>query len=164
MSEDYTNREAEIWILTYARFHRQDYLISERELIEKVPQELLETLPSRNHLLKIAWDLVRAELLDNRHGHNFEIRATISDEGVFQFRKHLAPLYSKRTDSKFVESILTSTDGNDTIRKKFREFFKTNKDSSRNEFDSRLTDLMWALGKEAIVFLAKLAFMALSGQ
>jgi len=44
------------------------------------------------------------------------------------------------------------------------EFFKTNKDSSRNEFDSRLTDLMWALGKEAIVFLAKLAFMALSGQ
>ena len=161
--QDYVNREFEIWLLTHAYFHRRDYLITETEILSETPQEILESFPTRKHILKICWDFVHSELLDNGHGGNFEIKATITDEGIFQFRKHLGPLYSKKDDGRFVDKILKSTTGDDSIRKQFKEFFKYNKNSSRDEFDSKLKDLMWGLGKEGIIFLAKLVFVALSG-
>lgn len=44
---DYRNNSVETWLLTYAYFHRRNYLISETELNESIPLDLLQSLPSR---------------------------------------------------------------------------------------------------------------------
>lgn len=151
---DYRNDEVETWLLTYTYFHRRNYLINETELNEAIPLELLQTLPSRQHLLRVAWNLVNAQLLDTLLPYSLSLR--ISDEGIFQFRKHLQPFIEKARTEGNLNTIIESFDGNSDVKKKLKNFFKDNSKSSSNDFNEKLKELMWILGKEGIGILAKI--------
>lgn len=155
---DYRNDAVETWLLTYAYFHRRDYLISETELNESIPLELLQTLPSRQHLLRVAWNLVNAQLL-NPHS-NYDFKLTITDEGIFQFRKHLQPFIEKARTEGNLNTIIDSGEGNKEVKKQIKKFFKENARLSTDDINEKLKDLMWSLGKEGITILVK---MMLSG-
>jgi len=147
----YRNDGVKTWLLTYAYFHRRDYCISETELNEAIPSELLQTLPSRQHLLQVAWNLVNAQLLDP--SSNYSLSLTITDEGIFQFRKYLQPLIEKAKVEGNLNSMIDSAEGNADVKKKIKNFFKDNSKLSSDDFNEKLKDLMWALGKEGIIIV-----------
>ena len=159
--QDYSNQEVETWLLTSAYFHERGMYIHERYLLESLPQELLATLPTREHLIFLVWKLIRQKLLVN-HANTY-ISASISDEGIFQFRKYLSPLYDKKSDEKFVNKVLDATTGDEKIRNKIKVFFKKNKELPKDEFDSRLRDFLFDLGKEGIFFVIRLIIKASIG-
>lgn len=82
---DYENGNVSAWILTYAYFHRREYFINESELLEAIPNKLLQTLPSRDHLIRLAWNLVIGGLL--RNGSQVSLSLVITEEEYFNFEK-----------------------------------------------------------------------------
>ena len=151
---DYRNDAVETWLLTYAYFHRRDYLINETELNEAIPLELLQTLPSRQHLLRVAWNLVNAQLLDPRSQYSLSL--SITDEGIFQFRKHIQPLIDKARSDGNLNDIIDSAEGSKDVKNKIKKFFKDNSKLSSDDLNEKLKDLMWSLGKEGIIILVKM--------
>ena len=156
---DYRNEAVETWLLTYAYFHRRDYLIGETELNETIPSELLQTLPSRQHLLRVAWNMINGQLLDPRSQYSLSFK--ISDEGIFQFRKHIQPLIEKARSEGNLNKIIDSAEGSKDVKNKIKKFFKDNSKLSSDDLNEKLKDLMWSLGKEGIIILVK---MMISGE
>lgn len=148
---DYENNKVTLWILTYAYFHRQDLLISERELLEAISNELLQTLPTRQHLLRLGWNLVNQGLLENRYQH--ELLVSINDEGIFQFRKHLQPLIERARIEGDLNKTIDGVDADKNVKKKIKDFFKNNVGLSQDEIQENLKQLMWTLGKEGITII-----------
>lgn len=152
---DYENPEVTTWLLTYAYFHRRDILINETELNETIPNELLQTLPSREHLLRLCWNLVISGLL--RTQYNIPpLLLTITDEGIFQFRKYLQPLIEKSRSEGNLNATIDNVTGDKEVKNKIKDFFKKHSKLPQDEFNEKLKDLVWTLGKEAIIILVKI--------
>ncbi len=150
--ENYQNDAVAEWILTFAYYHRRDYLINKTELLENVPENLLPTLPSENHLFRIVHNMVNNEYLRNT---GYDLSVTIDDKGIFTFRKELQPQIQKVRQENYGK-IIDSLDANKSIKTQIKEFFKKNTDLSSDEFNERLREILWTFGKEGILIIFKL--------
>ena len=90
--ENYQNDAVVEWILTFAHYHRCDYVIDKTELLENIPENLLPILPSEHHLFKIVYDMVNNEYLRNT---GYDLGITIDVKGIFTFRKKTTTSNSK---------------------------------------------------------------------
>lgn len=152
---DYRNDKVENWLLTYAYFHRKDYLISETEMLEGIPSDLLQTLPTRDHLLRIGWNLTNVGLLTTQYPVP-PLLLQITDEGIFQFRKILQPILEKVRQEGNINKLIDSSQGDKQIKNQIKDFFKNNSNLPQDEFNDRLKDLVFSLGKEAVLILFRL--------
>jgi hypothetical protein len=90
--ENYQNDAVVEWILTFAYYHRCDYVIDKTELLENIPENLLPILPSEHHLFKIVYDMENNEYLRNT---GYDLGITIDVKGIFTFRKKTTTSNSK---------------------------------------------------------------------
>lgn len=147
---DYKNNDVSDWIMTFAYFHRRDYLFSQTELNEAIPQYLLQTLPSIDHLRMLVWRLEKGQLLSCA-SENYKI----TNEGIFAFRKYLQPLVENARQHD-VNKIFDSIQGDKIIKDRVKDFFRDNSKLPQDEFNEKLKNLLEDLGKEGLFFVFRL--------
>ncbi len=162
MSEDptkYHNPEMEIWLLTYMYYHRRDQSVVARDLLENMPQSLLKTLPSQDHLHYMVTRFIRAGYFKEaigtfRAGSNYHL--FITDLGIMEFRKQLAPLFFIADNKSKLESIIDENVGDEDLKNVIKEFFTKNCTCNEDEFDARLHRLTNDLGSDSVIWIFKL--------
>lgn len=162
MSEDptkYHNPEMEIWLLTYMYYHRRDQSVVARDLLENMPQSLLKTLPSQDHLHYMVTRFIRAGYFKEaigtfRAGSNYHL--FITDLGIMEFRKQLAPLFFIAGNKSKLESIIDINVGDEDLKNVIKEFFTKNSTCNEDEFDARLHNLTNDLGADSVIWIFKL--------
>ncbi|MEJ2260712.1 MAG: hypothetical protein P8X83_03505 [Nitrosopumilaceae archaeon] len=162
MSEDptkYHNPEMEIWLLTYLYYHRRDQSVVARDLLENMPQSLLKTLPNQDHLHYMVTRFIRAGYFKEaigtfRAGSNYHL--FITDLGILEFRKQLAPLFFIFGDKSKLESIINENVGDENLKNMIKEFFTKNSTCNEDEFDARLHNLTDDLGLDSVIWIFKL--------
>ena len=155
----YHNPEMEIWLLTYLYYHRRDQSVMARDLLENIPQSLLKTLPSQDHLHYMVTRFIRAGYFKEaigtfRAGSNYHL--FITDLGIMEFRKQLTPLYSIICNESKLESIIEQNVGDENLKNAIKEFFTNNKTCNEDEFASRLHDFTDNLGIDSVIWIFKL--------
>jgi hypothetical protein len=156
---DYQNPELEIWLLTYLYYHRRDQSVIARDLVEDMPQSLLKTLPKQTHLNYMVTRFIRAGYFreavgTHRAGSNYHL--FITDFGIMEFRKQLAPLFKITNDETQLSTIVDDAVGDLDLRKAIKDFFVKNKGCNQDEFDARLHEFTDLLGKESVLWIFKL--------
>ena len=151
ISADYKNNDVSDWIMIFSYFHERGHGINQRELNEAIPQYLLQTLESDDHLSILVYRLVNAGYLDER-ADSFQI----SDKGIFAFRKYLQPLIENARQHQDINKIFDSIQGDKKIKDGLRDFFKDNSNLPQDEFNEKLKNLLWNLGKEGLFFVFRL--------
>ena len=162
MSEDptkYHNPEMEIWLLTYLYYHRRDQSVVARDLLENMPQSLLNALPSQDHLHYMVTRFIRAGYFKEaigtfRAGSNYHL--FITDLGIMEFRKQLAPLFFIAGNIPKLESIVDANVGDEDLKNTIKEFFTKNNTCNEDEFDARLHNLTDDLGLDSVIWIFKL--------
>ena len=162
MSEDptnYQNPEMEIWLLTFLYYHRRDQSVVARDLLENMPQSLLKTLPKQDHLHYMVTRFIRAGYFKEaigtfRAGSNYHL--FITDLGITEFRKQLAPLFHFARKTPKLESIIETNVGDEELKTLIKEFFTKNSSCNEDEFDARLHEFTDKLGLESVIWVFKL--------
>lgn len=147
---DYKNNDVSDWIMTFAYFHRRDELFSQTELNEAIPQYLLQTIPTMDHLPILVWRLEKASMLSCVSEHY-----KITDKGIFAFRRYLQP-FIENARQHDVNEIFDSVQGDKKIKDRVKDFFKDNSKLPQDEFNEKLKDLLGGLGKEGLFFVFRL--------
>jgi hypothetical protein len=155
----YHNPEMEIWLLTYLYYHRRDQSVVARDLLENMPQSLLKTLPSQDHLHHMVTRFIRAGYFKEaigtfRAGSNYHL--FITDLGIMEFRKQLAPLFFIAGNKSKLESIINKNVGDDNLKNKINEFFVKNNTCNEDEFDAKLHNFTDDLGLDSVIWIFKL--------
>ncbi|MGD2106804.1 MAG: hypothetical protein PVH93_04280 [Nitrosopumilaceae archaeon] len=156
---DYHNPEMEIWLLTYLYYHRRDQSVVARDLLENMPQSLLKALPSQDHLHYMVTRFIRAGYFKEaigtfRAGSNYHL--FITDLGILEFRKQLAPLFLILGDKPKLCSIIDKNVGDEDLKNSIKEFFTKNNTCNEDEFDARLHNLTDDLGLDSVIWIFKL--------
>ena len=156
---DYENPEMEIWLLTYLYYHRRDQSVVGRDLLEDMPQSLLETLPKQDHLHYMVTRFIRAGYFKEaigtfRAGSNYHL--FITDFGIMEFRKQLSSLFQIISDESKVNKIIDENVGHDELAKTIKEFFAKNSSSNEDEFDALLHEFTDMQGKSSAIWVFKL--------
>ena len=155
----YDNPEMEIWLLTFLYYHRRDQSVVSQELIEEMPQSLLQTLPKEDHLHYMVTRFIRAGYFKEaigtfRAGSNYHL--FISDRGILEFRKQMAPLFQISKNESKISQIINQNVGSEELKNSIKQFFIKNRDCNQDEFDSRLHQFAEKLGKESVIWIFKL--------
>ena len=156
---NYENPEMEIWLLTYLYYHRRDQSAVTSELLEDIPQSLLKTLPTQDHLHYMVTRFIRAGYFKEAFGTyraGSKYHLFITEFGIIEFRKQLSSLFHTSKDESTLYSVIDKSVGNDELKKSIKSFFAKNKDSNEDEFDARLQEFCNFLGKESVIWIYKL--------
>lgn len=158
---DYENPEMEIWLLTYLYYHRRDQSVIASELLEEIPQSLLKTLPTQNHLHYMVTRFIRAGYFKEavgtyRAGTKYHL--FIAESGIMEFRKQLSSLFHIFRDESILNAIIDNSVGDKELKNSIKEFFLKNKNSNEDEFEARLREFTNFLGKESVIWIYKLIF------
>ena len=156
---DYKNPEMEIWLLAYLYYHRRDQSVVARELLEKMPQSLLKTLPTQTHLDYMVTRFIRAGYLKetvgiHRAGSNYHL--LITDFGIMELRKQLFPIFQITKDESQLSAMIDESVGDEELRKSIKDFFMKNSGCNGDEFDARLHEFTDLLGEESVIWIFKL--------
>ena len=156
---DYQNPEMEIWLLTYLYYHRRDQSVVAREFLEDMPQSLLKTLPTQEHLHYMVTRFIRVGYFKEmagtyRAGSNYHL--FISDFGIMELRKQLSGLFQIIKDESKLYAIIDDAVGDEELKTSVKEFFKKNSDCNEDEFDVKLHEFTDLLGKESVIWIFKL--------
>lgn len=162
LSEDpmnYENPEMEIWLLTYLYYQQRDQSVVAGELLEDIPQSLLKTLPTQDHLHYMVTRFIRAGYFKGAFGTyraGSKYNLFITEFGIMEFRKQLASLFHASKDESILGTIIDDSVGNEELKKSINTFFEKNKNSNEDEFDARLHEFCNILGKESVIWIYKL--------
>jgi hypothetical protein len=89
-----------------------------------------------------------------RAGSNYHL--FITDLGVMEFRKQLAPLFFIAGNKSKLEFIINENVGNDNLKNKINEFFVKNNTCNEDEFDAKLHNFTDDLGLDSVIWIFKL--------
>jgi hypothetical protein len=156
---DFENPEMEIWLLTFLYYHRRDQSVIARDLLEEIPQSLLKTLPTQDHLHYMVTRFIRAGYFreavgTHRAGSNYHL--FITDLGIMEFRKQLSSIYQIIQDESKLNLIIENSVGDEKLKNSILEFFTKNKSCNQDEFDARLHEFTDFFGKESVIWAYKL--------
>jgi hypothetical protein len=90
----------------------------------------------------------------HRAGSNYHL--FITDFGIMEFRKQLAPLFKITKEEKQLSAIVDESVGDVELRKSIKDFFVKNNGCNPDEFDARLHEFTDLLGKESVLWIFKL--------
>ena len=149
----------EIWLLSFLYYHRRDQSVVARDLLENMPRSLLKNLPKQDHLHYMVTRFIRAGYFKEaigtfRAGSNYHL--FITDLGIIEFRKQIAPLYRISKNTPKLESIIDTNVGDEKLKTSIKEFFTKNKSCNEDEFDARLHKFTNDLGLESVIWIFKL--------
>jgi hypothetical protein len=156
---NYENPEMEIWLISYLYYHQRDKSVVASELLEDIPQSLLKTLPTQDHLHYMVTRFIRAGYFRGAFGTyraGSKYNLFITEFGIMEFRKQLSSLFHTSKDEMILHALIDNSVGNEELKKSIKDFFAKNKNSNEDEFDARLHELCNFLGKESVIWIYKL--------